>query len=40
VTYLLANWDVETEICGKGIMSDVERKQVIRTDGGGGGVCK
>ena len=40
VSYLLANWDAETEICGKGVMSDVERKQVIRTDGGGGGICE
>ncbi len=40
VTYLLANWDAETEICGKGVMSDVERRQVIRTDGGGGGICE
>mmetsp|Transcript_2811 Transcript_2811/g.4067 ORF Transcript_2811/g.4067 Transcript_2811/m.4067 type:complete len:235 (-) Transcript_2811:35-739(-) len=40
VTYLLDNWDAETEICGKNIMSDLERKQVIRTDGGGGGICE
>ena len=40
VRYLLANWDAETEICGKNIMSDLERKQVVRTDGGGGGVCE
>ena len=40
VTYLLANWDAETEICGKAIMSDLERKQVVRTDGGGGGICE
>jgi hypothetical protein len=40
VTYLLSNWDKETEICGKGIMTDIERKQVVRTDGGGGGVCE
>lgn len=40
VTYLLSNWDAETEICGKNIMSDLERKQVVRTDGGGGGVCE
>lgn len=40
VRYLLANWSAETEICGKGVMSDIERKQVVRTDGGGGGVCE
>ncbi len=40
VTYLLDNWDAETEICGKNIMSDLERKQVVRTDGGGGGICE
>ena len=40
VTYLLSNWDAETEICGKNIMTDLERKQVVRTDGGGGGVCE
>lgn len=27
-------------MCGKGVMSDVERKQVIRTEGGGGGFCE
>mmetsp|Transcript_16872 Transcript_16872/g.20605 ORF Transcript_16872/g.20605 Transcript_16872/m.20605 type:complete len:241 (-) Transcript_16872:83-805(-) len=40
VVYLLNNWDSITEICGKGVMSDLERKQVVRTDGGGGGVCE
>merc|ERR1711957_814045 len=29
-----------TEICDKGIMSDTERKQEIRTQGGGGGACE
>jgi len=40
VQYLLQNWDDITQICGKGIMSDLERKQVIRTEGGGGGFCE
>merc|ERR1719232_232460 len=40
VRYLLSNWDQETEICGKLIMSDLERKQVVRTEGGGGGICE
>ena len=40
VRYLLENWNDITEICGKGVMSDLERKQVIRTEGGGGGVCE
>lgn len=33
VKYLLENWNSETEVCGKQIMSDIERKQVIRTEG-------
>lgn len=37
---MLQNWDDITQICGKGIMSDLERKQVIRTEGGGGGFCE
>ena len=40
VRYLLENWNDITEICGKGVMSDLERKQVIRTEGGGGGFCE
>merc|ERR1711957_505702 len=36
VQYLLQNWVSLTEICDKGIMSDTERKQEIRTQGGGG----
>ena len=40
VRYLLENWDAITETCGKGVMSDLERKQVIRTEGGGGGFCE
>eukprot|EP00586_Coscinodiscus_wailesii_P011255 CAMPEP_0172501058 /NCGR_PEP_ID=MMETSP1066-20121228/145752_1 /TAXON_ID=671091 /ORGANISM="Coscinodiscus wailesii, Strain CCMP2513" /LENGTH=238 /DNA_ID=CAMNT_0013275647 /DNA_START=107 /DNA_END=823 /DNA_ORIENTATION=+ len=37
VRYLLDHWDELTEKCGTMIMSDLERKQVIRTEGGGGG---
>ena len=37
VRYLLDNWDTVTSKCGTIIMSDLERKQVIRTEGGGGG---
>ena len=33
VKYLLNNWDVETQVCGKIVMSDTERKQVVRTEG-------
>ena len=36
VQYLLKNWDSITRICGTSIMSDTERKQVVRTEGGGG----
>jgi len=34
VKYLLDHWDDVTEVCGTTIMSDTERKQVIRTEGG------
>lgn len=37
VQYLLAHWDELTSSCGTKIMSDTERKQVVRTEGGGGG---
>jgi hypothetical protein len=40
VRYLLENWDSITQTCGKGIMTDIERKQVVRTEGGGGGFCE
>jgi len=40
VQYLLQNWATLTEICDKGIVSDFESKQVIRTQGGGGGFCE
>ena len=33
VRYLLDHWDEETQICGKVVMSDVERRQVVRTEG-------
>lgn len=39
VRYLLDHWDEITSTCGTKIMSDLERKQVIRTEGGGGGFC-
>lgn len=39
VQYLLQNWDDITTTCKTKIMSDSERKQVIRTEGGGGGIC-
>jgi hypothetical protein len=35
VQYLLEHWDDETQICGKIVMSDTERKQVVRTEGKG-----
>lgn len=35
VSYLLEHWDEETQICGKLVMSDNERKQVVRTEGEG-----
>jgi hypothetical protein len=36
VQYLLENWNSITKVCGTATMSDTERKQVIRTEGGGG----
>ena len=40
VTYLLKNWDELTSTCGsKFYFSADEAKQVIRTEGGGGGTC-
>ena len=36
VKYLIDHWDEVTKICGTSIMSDTERKQVVRTEGGGG----
>ena len=36
VQYLLDNWDDVTKVCGKTVMTDNERKQVLRTNGGGG----
>lgn len=40
VQYLLQNWDAETQVCGKIIMSDAERKQIIRTEGSGSAGCE
>mmetsp|Transcript_21644 Transcript_21644/g.30330 ORF Transcript_21644/g.30330 Transcript_21644/m.30330 type:complete len:242 (+) Transcript_21644:63-788(+) len=37
VIYLLNNWESLTQKCGKVIMSDNERRQIVRTEGGGGG---
>lgn len=37
VKYLIDHWDDVTSKCGTVIMSDLERKQVVRTEGGGGG---
>ena len=40
VSYLLQNWDELTSSCGsKFYFSADESKQVIRTEGGGGGTC-
>ena len=36
VKYLLDNWDEVTRACGTVVMSDNERKQIVRTEGGGG----
>jgi type II secretory pathway component PulM len=33
VKYLLEHWNEETQVCGKMVMSDTERRQVVRTDG-------
>lgn len=39
VQYLLANWDKLTETCNNRAMSSTESKQIVRTEGGGGGFC-
>lgn len=36
IKYMLDNWDEVTKVCGTSVMSDTERRQVIRTEGGGG----
>jgi hypothetical protein len=36
IQYLLQHWNDLTQVCGTAILSDVERRQVIRTEGGGG----
>jgi hypothetical protein len=36
VSYLLEHWDSITQVCGTSVQSDSERKQVVRTEGGGG----
>lgn len=40
IQYLLENWDAETQVCGKLVMSDSERKQVVRTEGAGSAGCE
>ena len=40
VQYLLDHWDDETQVCGKVIMSDIERRQIIRTEGAGSVGCE
>ena len=39
VQYLLSNWDTLTETFNNKAMSNTEQKQVVRTEGGGGGFC-
>lgn len=39
VLYLLENWDKLTQSCNNKAMSVTESKQIVRTEGGGGGVC-
>lgn len=39
VQFLLQNWDKLTETCNNKAMSNTESKQVVRTEGGGGGFC-
>jgi hypothetical protein len=39
VQYLLENWDKLTQSCNNKAMSSTESKQIIRTEGGGGGFC-
>lgn len=40
VQYLLDHWNEETQVCGKIVMSDQERKQVVRTEGAGSAGCE
>ena len=39
VRYLLENWDKLTQSCNNKAMSSTESKQIVRTEGGGGGFC-
>lgn len=39
VRYLLENWDTLTQSCNNKAMSSTESKQIVRTEGGGGGFC-
>jgi hypothetical protein len=36
VRFLLDHWDDITQVCGTTVRSNLERKQVVRTEGGGG----
>jgi hypothetical protein len=36
VKYLLDHWDDVTQVCGTVVRSDLEKKQIVRTEGGGG----
>ena len=38
--YLLENWDKVTQSCNNRAMSTTESKQIVRTEGGGGGFCE
>lgn len=40
VRYLLENWDKLTQTCNNRAMSTTESKQIVRTEGGGGGFCE
>ncbi|KAL7432690.1 hypothetical protein ACHAXH_008492 [Discostella pseudostelligera] len=40
VRYLLENWDKVTQTCNNRAMSTTESKQIVRTEGGGGGFCE
>ena len=40
VRYLLENWDKLTQSCNNRAMSSTESKQIVRTEGGGGGFCE
>ena len=37
---MLENWDKLTQTCNNRAMSTTESKQIVRTEGGGGGFCE